>query len=217
MIMRVAVADDNNLLRNNLIDRLKPTAEIELCGAFADGSFLMDWLQTTTETLHPQVVLMDIEMPTNGIDTTRKVKALFPNIEIIMLTVFDDEENIFNAIEAGAVGYLLKEEKIENIIAAVKDIRQGGSMISPTIARKILTKMQLRVPQPAVIENPLSDRETEILFFVTEGLTNPQIAEKLFISYETVRTHVRNIYEKLQVGNRTAAAKKAKDNRWFGR
>jgi DNA-binding NarL/FixJ family response regulator len=215
--MRVAIADDNNLLRNSLIERIKPATEVELCGAFADGSFLVDWLQTTSASLHPQVILMDIEMPTNGIDTTRKVKQLFPDIEIIMLTVFDDEENIFNAIEAGAVGYLLKEEKTETILSAIKDIKSGGSMISAPIARKILVKMQTGKSQSAKTENPLTERESEILFLVTEGMTNPQIAEKLFISYETVRTHVRNIYEKLQVGNRTAAAKKAKENRWFSR
>jgi DNA-binding NarL/FixJ family response regulator len=102
--MRVAIADDNNFLRNNFVERLKPATEIELCGAFSDGSFLVDWLKTTSENFLPQVILMDIEMPTNGIETTKQVKQLYPDIEIIMLTVFDDEENIFNAIEAGAVG-----------------------------------------------------------------------------------------------------------------
>lgn len=215
--MRVAIADDNNFLRNSLIERIKPVAEVELCGAFSDGSLLLEWLKSTSESLHPQVILMDIEMPTNGIDTTRQVKQLNPKIEIIMLTVFDDEENIFNAIEAGAVGYLLKEEKTEAILSAIKDIKQGGSMISATIARKILVKMQSDKAPSVKVNNPLTERESEILFLVTEGMTNPQIAEKLFISYETVRTHVRNIYEKLQVCNRTAAAKKAKDNKWFAR
>ncbi|HPD95451.1 MAG: response regulator transcription factor [Bacteroidales bacterium] len=215
--MKVSIVDDNELMRENIAKRISATNDIQVVGVFADGQYLLDYLETCNSEDLPDVILMDIEMPTNGIYTTGIVKSKFTSIDIIMLTVFDDDNTIYEAIKAGALGYLLKEEPSETIIKAIQDIKNGGSIISPSIARKIIrfvaTPEQSKKSKPA--ENPLTKREVEILGLISNGHTNPQIAEKLFISYETVRKHVRNIYEKLQVSNRTSAAKRAIDNRWL--
>ena len=217
-MLKVSIVDDNDLMRNDVAQRLSSVNEIKVTGLFSDGQLLLDSLDSCKKEELPDVILMDIEMPTNGIYTTSVVKGKFPSIDVIMLTVFDDDNTIYEAIKAGAYGYLLKEEPSGTIEKAILDVKNGGSIISPSIARKIIRFLASINNFPSknkIEENPLSKRETEILELVSNGYTNPQIAEKLFISYETVRKHVRNIYEKLQVTNRTLAAKKAIDNRWI--
>jgi len=217
-MLRVSIVDDNELMRDNIAQRVSSVPGIQMAGIFPDGQILIDYLDSCNTEALPDVILMDIEMPTNGIYTTAMVKAKFPTIDIVMLTVLDDDNTIYEAIKAGALGYLLKEEPSEVIVKAILDIKNGGSIISPSIARKILRFLAnpvQKIAKSKTEDNPLSKREIEILELVSNGLTNPQIAEKLFISYETVRKHVRNIYEKLQVTNRTLAARKALNNRWI--
>lgn len=217
-MLKVSIVDDNELMLKDVAQRLSTVTEVKVTGVFSDGQQLLDSLNSCKKEELPDVILMDIEMPTNGIYTTSVVKGKFPSIDVIMLTVFDDDNTIYEAIKAGAYGYLLKEEPSGTIEKAILDVKNGGSIISPSIARKIirfLASINNFPSKEKIQENPLSKRETEILELVANGFTNPQIADKLFISYETVRKHVRNIYEKLQVTNRTLATKKAIDNRWI--
>ncbi|HOP05161.1 MAG TPA: response regulator transcription factor [Tenuifilaceae bacterium] len=217
-MLKVSIVDDNELMLKDVAQRLSTVTEVKVTGVFSDGQQLLDSLNSCKKEELPDVILMDIEMPTNGIYTTSIVKSKFPSVDVIMLTVFDDDNTIYEAIKAGAYGYLLKEEPSSTIEKAVLDVKNGGSIISPSIARKIIRFLASTNTFPSkekIQENPLSKRETEILELVANGFTNPQIADKLFISYETVRKHVRNIYEKLQVTNRTLATKKAIDNRWI--
>lgn len=216
-MLKVSIVDDIELMRRSIAQRLSAIPDIQVVGIFADGEFLLDHLNYCDSSTFPDVILMDIEMPTNGIYTTGIVRSKYPTIEVVMLTIFDDDMTVYDAIKAGAMGYLLKEESAETIARSILDIKNGGSIISPSIARKIIRFLAtMGTPPNAHVENnPLSKREIEILELVSGGSTNPQIAEKLFISYETVRTHIRNIYEKLQVTNRTMAARKAADNRWI--
>jgi DNA-binding NarL/FixJ family response regulator len=161
---------------------------------------------------------MDIEMPKmDGIEATRQIKNLYPQIKIIMLTVFDDDENIFNSIRAGADGYLLKEIRPDDLHKAILETMEGGASMTPSIALKALKLLR----DPELIQNmnqekedyKLSAREIEILDQISTGLKYNKIAENLFLSVNTVRKHVVNIYEKLQVHNKLEAVQKAKNNR----
>ncbi|MFI5132938.1 MAG: response regulator [Chitinophagales bacterium] len=213
-MLTVAVTDDNELLRKNISERLKNDFQI----VFEAGSAksLLRYLKSNAHSQHPQVILMDIEMDEmDGIETTRQVKELYPSIKIIMLTVFEDDEKILNAIKAGANGYLVKDEKKERIIECIHDVIQGGSYLSPSVAAKAMKYLQKNfVPDKAAPGNPLSKREQEILQLIINGNTYHEIAEKLFISMATVKSHIYHIYEKLHVNNKIEAAKKATGNKW---
>jgi DNA-binding NarL/FixJ family response regulator len=156
----------------------------------------------------PDVVLMDINLPgMNGVECVRQLKQLVPTMQIMMLTVYEDTENIFNALAAGATGYMLKRTSRDELLEAIREVKRGGSPMTTHIARKVVSSFQRTAATAPPTEN-LSPREQEVLDLLSHGLIYKEIAEKLNISYETVHTYIRRIYEKLQVRTRTEAVAK---------
>lgn len=219
MVMRVAIVDDKHPNRNSLQEKFREIDGIEVVFTAPNGQEFLTEMAKLPEHILPEVVLMDIEMPImDGIIAVKKGSEIYPAVKFIMLTVFDDEDNLFDAIKAGAVGYLLKDEKIENIVHAIKDVLiEGGAPMSPRIARKALLLLSgNKIPsKKETPENLLSDRETEILKSLVEGNDYRVVAEKLFISPHTVRKHISNIYEKLHVTSRVEVVKLAIKKGWF--
>lgn len=209
MDIRVAIFEDNKLVRDALQTILNGTSGFTCCGAFADGN---RW-ETDVNRSEPDVVLMDIEMPgLNGIEITRKICEKFPHIKILMQTVFNDSEKIFLALCAGASGYILKNDPPHKFIEAINEVYSGGAPISPAVAKKVLgffANQNVILVSPGNEDYHLSEREKEILSLMTEACNYKAIAEKLYISYETVRTHAKNIYKKLHVTSRSEAVMKA--------
>lgn len=209
MVIRVTLFEDNKLVREALQTILNGTPGFMCCGAFADGN---RW-EADIRRSEPDVVLMDIEMPgLNGIEITRKICDRFPHIKILIQTVFNDSEKVFLALCAGASGYILKNESPHKFIDAINEVQNGGAPVSPAVAKKILgffTNQNIILVSPGSEDYHLGEREKEILHLMVESLNYKAIAEKLFISYETVRTHVKNIYKKLHVTSRNEAVMKA--------
>jgi DNA-binding NarL/FixJ family response regulator len=219
MPYRIAIVDDRPQNLISLSEKIVFSGEVNVLFTAQNGSEFMDKLKTLSPAELPQVVLMDIDMPVmNGIETVRNSKTIYSDIRFIMLTVFDDDDKLFEAIQAGADGYLLKEERVDVILQSIRDVidREGAPM-SPRIARKAL-KLLTSSPAPASAEEKtattLSDREMDILKELVNGLDYKQIAEKLFISPHTVRKHISNIYEKLHVTSKTQVVKLALKNKW---
>ena len=209
MDIRVAIFEDNKLVRDALQAILNGTPGFICCGVFTDGR---NW-EMDIKRSEPDVVLMDIEMPgSNGIETTRNICERFPGIKILMQTVFNDSEKIFNALCAGASGYILKNDPPHKYIEAINEVYNGGAPISSSVAKKVLgffANRNVILISPGNEDYNLSEREKEILRMMAETSNYKIIAEKLFISYETVRTHVKNIYKKLHVTSRSEAVMKA--------
>lgn len=209
MEIRVAIFEDNKLVRDALQAILNGTPGFTCCGAFADGN---RW-ESDINRSEPDVVLMDIEMPgLNGIEIAAKLCEKFNNIRILMQTVFNDSEKIFLALSAGASGYILKNDPPHKYIEAINDVYSGGAPFSSAVARKVLgffANRNVILVSPHNEDFNLSIREKEILSVMVEGFDYKAIAEKTFISYETVRTHVKNIYKKLHVTSRSEAVMKA--------
>lgn len=209
MDIRVTLFEDNKLVRDALQAILNGTAGFTCSGAFADGN---RW-EININQSNPDVVLMDIEMPgLNGIEITRKISDRFPQIKILMQTVFNDSEKIFLALCAGASGYILKNDPPHKFIEAINEVYNGGAPVSSAVAKKVFgffSNKNIILVSPGNEDYHLSEREKEILHLMTEGLNYKSIAEKSFISYETVRTHVKNIYKKLHVTSRNEAVMKA--------
>ncbi len=213
MNIKVAIVDDNSFLISAIKEKLSFFEDILIKHTSLNGSDLL----TKLEDNHIiDVILMDIEMPVlNGIETTQILKQKYPQIKIIMLTAFDNDENIFNAIKAGADGYLLKEIKPEDLHNGILETLNGGAAMNPSIALKTLKLLR----NPINISNPkdqeiisLSKREVEVLEQLSKGLSYTAIAENLFLSPSTVRKHIENIYKKLQVHSKIEAVQKAKDH-----
>ena len=213
MNIKVAIVDDNSFLISAIKEKLSFFEDILIKHTSLNGSDLL----TKLEDNHIiDVILMDIEMPVlNGIETTQIVKQKYPQIKIIMLTAFDNDENIFNAIKAGADGYLLKEIKPEDLHNGILETLNGGAAMNPSIALKTLKLLR----NPINITNPkdqevisLSKREVEVLEQLSKGLSYTAIADNLFLSPSTVRKHIENIYKKLQVHSKIEAVQKAKDH-----
>lgn len=215
MEIRVAIFEDNKLMRDALEAILNGTPGFACCGAFADASML----EQRTASCHPDVVLMDIEMPgINGIMATDILHQKFPNVRVLIQTVFEDNNKIFQALCAGASGYILKNDPPAKQIEAIREVYEGGAPISPVIARKMLdffTHKNIILTEPGHDDFNLTDREKEILHFMVNGMDYRTIAEKNFISYETVRTHAKKIFRKLQVANRSEAILKANQKHLF--
>ncbi len=209
MEIRVAIFEDNKLVRDALAAILNGTKGYLCCGSFANG----DQWDIHIQVSRPDVVLMDIEMPgLNGIELTQKIKLKYPDIKILIQTVFADNDKIFKALCAGASGYILKNDAPHKYLEAINEIFNGGAPMSSTIARKVMgffTSKNIILVQPENQDYRLSDREKEILRMMVDGQDFSQIAQKAFISYETVRTHVKRIYKKLHVACRTEAILKA--------
>ncbi len=210
MDIRVAVFEDNKLVRDALGAILNGTTGYVCCGIFADGN---NWEKNIRQSV-PDVVLMDIEMPgISGIEATKHIHDMFPQIKILIQTVFDnDSDKIFRALCAGASGYILKNDPPHKYLEAIAEVYNGGSYINAGVARKILnffTNKNVMLVIPKTEEYSLTPREKEILQYLAENCSLKVIGEALFISTETVRTHVKHIYKKLHVANRTEAVLKA--------
>jgi DNA-binding NarL/FixJ family response regulator len=204
--IRVLIVDDHALFRRGLIMVLESEPGIDLVAEAEDGE---DAVLKAAE-FAPDVVLMDVRMPrVSGIEATRRIAEVIPTTKILMLTVSDEEEDLYEAIKAGANGYLLKEISIEEVADAIRAVVTGQSLISPSMASKLLTefnslarraeeKQQMPVPR-------LTDRELEVLKLVAQGMSNREVADELYISENTVKNHVRNILEKLHLHSRMEA------------
>jgi len=202
--IRVLVVDDQELFRRGLTMLLNVEDDIEVVGEAIDGSSAA---LLATESA-PDVVLMDVRMPKlSGIEACTAIKDAAPNARIIMLTVSDDEADLYEAVKNGASGYLLKDSSIEEVAQAVRVVADGQSLISPSMAIKLLDefKQMSRADRSAVPSPRLTERELEVLRLVAQGLNNREIAKQLFISENTVKNHVRNILEKLQLHSRMEA------------
>lgn len=215
MAYRIAIVDDKSQNRISLSEKINYSGEVEIVCMAKNGKDFLEQLQAIPIDKHPQLTLMDIDMPVmNGIEAVRNCSALYPNIKYIMLTVFDDDDKLFDAIQAGADGYLLKEESIETILNAIREaIEMQGAPMSPTIARKTLNLLSGKKEKTSV-QSDLSEREMEILKALVRGDDYKKIAADLFISPHTVRTHISNIYEKLHVTSKVQAVKMAINNKW---
>jgi DNA-binding NarL/FixJ family response regulator len=209
MDIRVAIFEDNKLVRDALQTILNGTSGFTCSGVFADGN---RW-EADINRSEPDVVLMDIGMPgLNGIEITKKICERFPNVKVLIQTVFSDSEKIFLALCAGASGYILKNDPPHKFIEAINEVYSGGAPISSAVAKKVLgffSNQNIIVVSPGSEDYHLSEREKEILRLMVEAFNYKAIAEKIFISYETVRTHVKNIYKKLHVTSRNEAVMKA--------
>jgi DNA-binding NarL/FixJ family response regulator len=206
--IRVLIADDHALFRRGLEMVLDEEQDIELVGQASDGT---EAVARAGESL-PDVVLMDIRMPkTSGIQAARAMKEAAPSAKIVMLTISDEEEDLFEAIRAGASGYLLKDIPLDEVADAVRAVHGGQSLINPSMAGKLLSEFATLArrdedERPQQVPAPkLTDREMEVLKLVARGMNNRDIAKELFISENTVKNHVRNILEKLQIHSRMEA------------
>jgi DNA-binding NarL/FixJ family response regulator len=212
-MIRIAIVDDNPFLQKTIQDKLKFFTDVEVRYKALNG---LEIIEKMEKNHHLDLILMDIEMPKmNGIEATLLLKSKFPQIKIIMLTVFDNDENIFNAIKAGADGYFLKEVNPQELYDGIVETLAGGAGMTPSIATRTLKLLR----EPLVFDNSISkeeisltSREIEVLEQLSKGLTYNAIAENLFLSLGTIRKHVENIYTKLQVHNKLEAIQKAKNN-----
>lgn len=213
MGIKIGIVDDNVFLIKAIEEKLSFFDDVSVKFKALNGS---EAISKLNENHNIDLILMDIEMPVlNGIETTELVKSKYPHIKIVMLTVFDNDENIFNAIKAGADGYLLKEINPKELYLGIKDTLNGGAAMNPSIALKTLKLLR----NPSMIEHPkdkedlqLTPREIDVLEQLSKGLNYNKIADNLFVSPSTVRKHIENIYKKLQVHNKLEAVQKAKRN-----
>ncbi len=206
MKYQIGIVDDNEGIAMQIAEKLLLTDMVEICFIACGGREALHWLAKHTN--HPAIILMDIEMPgMNGMEATFRIKSQYESIKIIMLTVFDNEANIFNSIKAGASGYLLKDEVLPRMMEAFAEVNDGGAPMSPAIAKKAMQMLisgykadkQLLYNES---QEELSRREVEILTNMADGKNSAEIADFLFISTSTVKKHIENIYRKLHIKSR---------------
>ena len=209
MSLRIAIFDDNKNIRESITLLLQTEPSFEVVGSF---SHVLDCVEDVIEC-RPDIVLMDIEMPgMTGIEAVQTIKKEFPQIQILMQTVFEDDDRVFDSICAGASGYILKNHLNTKLVDSIKELQYGGSPMCPSIARKVLNKLQQIPQQIKPGKSPdyqLTTREKEVLACLVNGLSYKMIGAELNISYETVRSHVKKIYEKLHVASLTEVVAKA--------
>lgn len=224
MKIPIAIVDDKSQNRLSLAERINFSDEIEVRFTASNGNDFLEQMKRLSIANLPNVVLMDIEMPDmNGIEAVQFGKQLYPQVRFLMLTVFDDDDKIFESIKAGASGYLLKDEKVSKIIECIQQIAEfDGAPMSPTIARKAIAMLAKTSEhrkesdkQLMIAQNNLSERENEILRLLVEGYDYRATAEKLFLSTHTVRKHIANIYHKLHVTSKAKAINIATKNKWI--
>jgi DNA-binding NarL/FixJ family response regulator len=204
-MIRVLVVDDQSLIRQGLKALLELDPEITVIGEAENGQIAIQLAQE----LHPDVILMDIRMPLmDGVAATREISQKFPQIKVLVLTTFDDDEYVQAAINYGAMGYLLKDTPSEQLAVAIHAVHKGYTQLGPGIVRKLLTKSPLppAKPSPPPVLQELTPRELEILHLIATGANNREIAQQLFISEGTVKNHVTNILNRLNLRDRTQAA-----------
>ncbi|MFN8357521.1 MAG: response regulator transcription factor [Spirosomataceae bacterium] len=208
MAIRIVLYEDNPDLRESMIVLLRGTPDLDFLGAFHNCEHVYD----NINELRPDVVLMDIDMPVaNGLEGLRVIREHFSEVNVLMLTVFDDNEHVFEAICSGAVGYMLKRTPPSRLIEAIHDAYSGGAPMTSSIARKVLQMFPRPISTPAQVDNPhnLTEREREILASLVSGNSYKMIAAECGISLDTVRSHIKKIYEKLHVHSQTEAVAKA--------
>jgi RNA polymerase sigma factor (sigma-70 family) len=204
MPVTVSIVEDSDKLRETLVRVLNRADGFRCVSHYANAE---DALKDLPQA-KPDVVLMDINLPgMNGVECVRQLKKIAPEIQVMMLTVYEDTENIFDALAAGASGYMLKRTAGKELLEAIEEVKRGGSPMTTHIARKVVQSFQRSAAAEAQTES-LSEREQQVLDLLSQGLIYKEIAEKLGISYETVHTYIRRIYEKLQVRTRTEAVAK---------
>lgn len=223
--IRVFVVEDQTKILKNQLRLLESHPEIEIVGTALSGEAALEEVPRVT----PDVLLLDLGLPRmSGIDVTREVKASHPSVEILIFTIFDEEDKVLEAVKAGASGYLLKGAPVDKIIEAIKEVRAGGTVIQPNLARRLLRHFRVEpdatpaspepaaeapiseAPAPDAMQEdpplkPLSDREREILQLIAKGISNSEAARMLNLSKATIRTHLEHIYRKLEVTNRVEA------------
>jgi DNA-binding NarL/FixJ family response regulator len=211
----VAVVEDREQYQRSIKRAIEAKADVLCIGVFSNAEEALAYF---TSEVQPDIILMDIDLPgISGIEAVERLQQTAPQIEIIMLTIYEDNENVFNALRAGAIGYILKTSTPEEIYDAIMELRAGGSPMSDGIARKV-TRFFRDHPKnvrderssPASAEALLTTREREIVEYLAKGYRYKEIADMMFISQETVRKHIHNTYKKLQVGSRTEAMLKLK-------
>lgn len=200
--IRILIADDHAVVREGLRTLITTKPGMEVVGEAADGVEAI----LKAHALNPDVILLDMVMPRkNGLEAIEGIKQDNPDARILVLTSFDDDERVFAAIKAGALGYLLKDSSPQQLLQAINDVYHGQSSLHPTIALKVIRELNQPSDQPPT-DSPLTSREVDVLKLVARGLLNEEIAAELSISEWTVRTHMRNILSKLHLANRTQAA-----------
>ncbi len=201
---KIAIVEDNKVIRESLMEFAQSDPDFRCVCACATAEEALKIIPKH----EPEIVLMDIQLPNmSGIDCLAQLKRLLPSVQIIMVTVYEDTERIFKALRMGACGYLLKRCSPEELIAAIREVRQGGAPMSREIARKVIVSFQEPVKAAAEVED-LSPRELEILELLADGFPNKAIADRLGLTDGTVRWHLRHVYHKLHVRSRTEAALK---------
>lgn len=201
--IRILIADDHAIVREGLRALIATEPGLKLVAEAADGLEAV----SKAHALKPDVILLDMMMPRlDGISAISEIKKDMPEARILVLTSFVEDEKVFSAIKAGALGYLLKESSPQDLLNAIRSTHRGEAFLHPAIASRLIRELKQPSGDKPKTESPLTGREVEILQFVAQGLTNDEIAEKLVVSERTVRTHVSNILAKLQLANRTQAA-----------
>jgi NarL family two-component system response regulator LiaR len=202
-IINILIADDHAIVRKGLVALIESEPGMELVGEAADGVEVVQ----KAKTLRPDVVLLDLMMPRqDGLAAIAQIKQNDPNIRILVLTSFADDDKVFPAIKAGALGYLLKDSSPQQLLQAIYDVYQGQASLHPVIARKLIGELNRPPLELPPAGEPLTEREVDVLRLIAQGLSNMDIATELSISERTVRTHITHILDKLHLANRTQAA-----------
>lgn len=206
--IRILIADDHPLMRQGLGVVIAAEPDMELVAEATNGDEAVRLAQET----QPEIIIMDLHMPVkDGLTAIKELNQVYPRTRILVLTSFPSDENVFRAIKAGAMGFLLKDSSPDHLLEAIRTVHGGESALHPTIARRLLQELN-RPPELPLTEEPLTPRELEVLQCLAQGLSNREIATKLSVSIRTVTTHVRNILDKLHLANRTQAALYAQEH-----
>lgn len=211
-LIRVLLVDDQRLMRDGLRTLIELETDLDVAGEAEDGL----QAQTAYRDLGPDIVLMDVRMPNmNGVEATRRIKADWPEANILILTTFDDDEYIFEGLRAGASGYLLKDVSGKELAEAIRTVANGGTLIAPSVARKVVSEFARLKPatekSAETLPEPLSEREIEILQVLAQGHTNKEIADHLYLAEGTVKNYVTSILQKIGARDRTQAAIRARE------
>ncbi len=201
MSIRIVIADDHQVVRRGLMFFLKTQEDIEVVGEASNGEEAIE----LANTLHPHIILMDLIMPImDGIEATKRIKVKNPEIKVLMLTSFSDQDHVIPALEAGASGFQLKDIEPDELVASIRKLLQGENSLHPTATNHLLTRISRKEPQNRLVD--LTNREKDVLLELSKGKSNKEIASSLFITEKTVKTHISNIFSKLEVSDRTQAA-----------